>query len=385
MKNWIRLLLPFMAAWTLSACNNADTSSDAQQPASSGAATSAPVAEGELPTINVGYIFTTNHTPLQVAMAKGDDFKQNGLSLHPVIPKEKYQLMEGDKPIANLNVIVNKSGSETSTLFAQNRLDVAAASITAVMAGIDKGTSMKIVSPLVLVSGGLVVDKDSPINDWAAFVAAAKQSKQPLKVGYHSPTSAPKIILEGALHSEGLKVSQDPNDNSAQVLLVDLKETSNMLPALVSKQVDAVVGPEPFPQTAVFKKTGKVLSELRDMPPAGQWKGFPCCVIVASDDMIAKHPELLRKFLQLMAGSIAWSNEHREEAGAVAADWIGMPPEVGKASRLQFIGSFTDSWKQGAAGYIDVLNQAGYFKGQLKDKNFEQAQPLLIDSSFIAQ
>ncbi|MDL2268177.1 ABC transporter substrate-binding protein, partial [Desulfovibrio sp. OttesenSCG-928-G15] len=337
----------------------------------------------DLPVIRVGYIFTTNHTPFMAAMAQGKDLTVDGYSLSPIIPKEKYELLKDGTPIAMLDILVAKSGSETSTLFAQNHLDMALCSITAILSGIDKGVPMKIVSPVVLASGGLVVLNDSPVNSWADFAAAAKAAKTPLKVGYHSPNSAPIIILEAAMRSEGLVVSSDPNNTEAQVVLVDLKGTTNMLPALASKQVDAVVGPEPFPQTAVFKKTGRIVEELRTMPPSGKWQEYPCCVVTASDAMIAKNPGLVRDFAHFISAANTWCNANLEKAGVLGAGWIGLPEEVGKMQRLRFLSSFTDNWKQGANGYLEVLNKAGYFKGGLKDKDFSQAESLLVDYGFL--
>ena len=343
---------------------------------------SAAMAE-KLPVIRVGYIFTTNHTPFMAAMSQGPKMAVGGYSLNPVIPKEKYELVKDGKPVAMLDILVVKSGSETSTLFAQKHLDMALCSITAILSGIDKGVPMKIVSPLVLASGGLVVLKDSSVNTWADFTARAKAAKQPLKIGYHSPNSAPIIILEAALRSEGITMSSDPNKADVNVTLVDLKGTTNLLPALASKQVDAVVGPEPFPQTAAFRGAGRVVEELRSMPPAGKWKEYPCCVVTASDAMIAEKPELVRHFAHFIAAANKWSNENLEQASTLGATWIGLPEEVGKMQQLRFLSEFTDNWKQGADGYLDVLNKAGYFKGSLKDKNFTQAENLLVDYRFL--
>ncbi len=344
-----------------------------------------PAFAAELPVIRVGYVFTTNHTPLMAAMSLGDALTVKGYSLHPLLPKEKYELRKDGKAIAVLDMLVAKSGSETATLFAQKHLDVSLASITAVIAGIDKGSPMKIVSPLVLASGGLVVPKNSPANDWAGFIKLVKESKEPVKIGYHSPNSSPVIILEAALRSEGLSISGNPTATDAQVILVDLKGLPNMLPALASGQVEAVVGPEPFPQTAVIKNSGKIIEELRDMPPAGKWKSYPCCVVAAGDDMIAKQPALVKEFVSFINAASAWANENREQAGAVGAAWIGLPPELGKVSKLEFLQSFTQSWKDGAAGYLEVLNAANYFTGSLKGKSFEEAQSLLLDTRFIGQ
>ena len=128
-----------------------------------------------------------------------------------------------------------------------------------------------------------------------------KDSKEPVKIGFHSPTSAPKIVLEGALVKAGLKVTLDPSDSKADVLLVDLKETSNLLASLTAGQVEAVVGPSPFPEVAQTRGIGKVLVNLGELPPAGQWANFPCCVGVASEEMIAKHPEVVRAFVALIS------------------------------------------------------------------------------------
>lgn len=339
----------------------------------------------DLPVIRVGYIFTTNHTPFMAAMSLGDELVVDGYSLHPVLPKEKYELRKDGKPVAMLDILVIKSGSETATLFAQKHLDMSLASITAIISGIDKGSPMKIVSPLVLAAGGLVVPNDNPASTWAEFIAWVKDSKQPVRIGYHSPSSAPVIILEAALRAEGLSTSGNPNAMDARVILVDLKGIPNMLPALASKQVDAAVGPEPFPQTAELRGQGKILEELRNMPPEGQWSNYPCCVVVASDDMIAGNPDSVREFVAFINAASVWSNENREKAGSVAAAWIGLPPELGKSSNLRFLQRFTQNWKDGAAGYMKVLNAAGYFKGALKDKRFDEVEDLLLDTRFVGQ
>ena len=339
----------------------------------------------EPPVIRLGYVFTTNHTPLMVALALGDALTVDGWSLHPLLPKEKYELRKDGVAVAMLDILVNKSGSEAATLFAQGHLDIGLASITAIMTGIDKGSPMKIVSPLVLASGGLAVLKDSPIKDWAGLVTAAKEAKQPIKVGFHSPGSAPTIILESALKSEGLRVSRNPNDMEAQIVLVDLKGMPNLLPALSAGQVDAVVGPEPFPQTAVMRGNGRIVENLRDMPPAGKWKEYPCCVVVASNEMIAKNPEAVRDFVAFINAAGDWANANREKAGTVAASWIGLPPELGQHTSLRFVRSFSPSWLEGAAGYLEVLGGSGYFTGSLKDKNLDQAKDTLLDTRFVSR
>lgn len=141
------------------------------------------VAAEEVPTLKVGYIFTTHHTPLIAALAKGEQFRDNNIYLKPVVPKEKYELYEKGKKLANLEIVVNKSGAETTTMFAMNRLDVALASITAIMSGVDKGTPVKVLCPLHTDGMGLVFPKESTVKGWNAFIAHIKSSKRPVSIG----------------------------------------------------------------------------------------------------------------------------------------------------------------------------------------------------------
>lgn len=345
----------------------------------------APASAAELPAYKLSYVRTTHHTPLLVAAMKGEEFKSFGTYLKPLIPREKYELVSGGKSIAVLDLVLAKSGSESATMFAQKQIDLAMASVTAIMAGIDKGTRMHIVAPLQTEGMAMVAPKDAKFGDFASFVAFAKAAKLPVKVGYHSPTSAPKILLERALKQAGLKVTEDPNDYTAKVLLVDLKETSNMLPALATRQVEAIVGPSPFPEQAVSKGAGKIAFDLRDMPPKGYWHDFPCCVVVASDDIIKANPQVVKALVDLTLKTNVWCNTHRPEVAQISSDWIGIDLAAAKASTLVFLPGFTQAWVRWAGVYMDLLDGMGNFKGSLKGKKIDDVKPLLFDFSFAGQ
>lgn len=341
------------------------------------------LAAQEPPVLKVSYVFTTHHTPLMVAAARGEAFKDQGVYLKTIAPRERYELVSDGKTVAVLDLVVAKSGAETATLFAQNHVDLAMASVTAIMAGVDKGTSMKVVAPLQTEGMALVAPKDSAITSFDALLAKAKASAEPLKIGYHSPTSAPKIVFEGALRQAGIAVTENPNDTSAKILLVDLKETTNMIPALTAGQVEAVVGPSPFPEMAVAKGVGRVVADLRDLPPAGFWKDYPCCVTVASGKCIAEQSQAVQAFVNLVIKSNAWCNANRTEAGAITAEWIGMPPEAGKASSLSFLTGFSDSWMRNTGNYLVVLDRMDKFTGKLKGKTLDDVKPVMFDMTFI--
>jgi NitT/TauT family transport system substrate-binding protein len=303
-----------------------------------------------------------------VALEREVEFESAGVYFKPLLAKQKYELYAEGRKLANIDIILNKSGSETATMFAMKRLDVALASITAIMSGIDRGGEVKILCPLHVDGMSLVVPEDSAVTTWEAFLAQVKTSKRPVAIGYHSPTSAPKIILESVLTQAGLQVTENPNNATANVLLVDLKSTSNFIPALTGRQVDGVVAPAPFPEVIQLKRVGKIVTDLRDLPPHGAWHNFPCCVLAAREEVLTANPEPLGKLVELMAASTVWCNGHPDEVAAITEKWMGTPAEAVKMSTIV---------------YLTMLNRLKSFSGKLVGKSLEQVEPLLFEFKYI--
>lgn len=343
-----------------------------------------PARADDVPRLNLGYIFTTHHTPLLVAAVKGETFKACGTYLEPLVPKQKYRLMSAaGKPLAVITLVVSKSGSETITLFAMNRMDLALASSTAFMSGIDKGTKIKALCPLHVDGMAMVFPAGSTINGYADVAAAIKASKTPFKIGYHSPTSAPRVVFEGALRQAGFSVTGNPNDADADILMVDLKSTSNLIPALVSKQVDCWVGPTPHPAVAEYKGVGHIGLDSRDLPPKGKWQDFPCCVMGATEALIAEHPEVVQGLTDLMTAATSWSNEHKAETAKISAAWIGTPEEAILRSSIVYTTAPTQNWLNGQELFLEMLRKMNKLTGQLKDTDPETSRRLLFDFSFV--
>jgi NitT/TauT family transport system substrate-binding protein len=343
-----------------------------------------PTLAQELPKLTLGYIFTTHHTPLIVAMAKEDAFKPEGVYFKTIVAKERYELIVKDRPQALIDIMVNKSGSETITMFAQKRLDVALASVTAMMAGVDKGTPIKTLCPTHVEGMGLVYPVKSQVKGWEAVLKSIKEAKAPVKIGYHSPDSAPRIVIEGALRAAGLKVTSDPMDTEAQVLLVDLKTTANLIPALLGGQVDSWVGPAPFPEMAEVRKAGTIALDLRDLPPTGKWHNFPCCVLGARQETVDQHADILKNLISLLRISSEWANANKDEVAQITLDWMGTPTEAVARSSIVYTTVPSENWFKGVDLYLDILNEMDKFNGPLKDKKLEQVHSLLFDLRFVS-
>jgi NitT/TauT family transport system substrate-binding protein len=301
-----------------------------------------------------------------------------------MVERQKYELLDSaGNSLAVIDFIVSKSGSETATLFAQGRMDIGLASSTAFMSGIDKGTAMKIVCPLHVDGMSMVYPNESTLSGWQDVYNDIKTAGHPVKIGYHSPTSAPRIVFEGALYKAGLKITEDVNDASADVLLVDLKSTSNLIPALVGRQVDCWVGPAPHPSVAESKGVGHIALDSRQLPPVGEWHDFPCCVMGASQALIQSHPEVVRAMTRLMTAAADWCNANKRQAAEITAQWIGAPIAAIEKSTIIYTTTPSANWMRGEATFLEILNRMNKLKGSLKGKPLQEVESDLYDFRFV--
>ena len=347
-------------------------------------AVSAFAAEQEVPVIRMAYTMTTHQQAFTIALQKGEEFKDFDVYFKPIVEKEKYDLYKGGTRIARFDVIVTKSGAEATTLFAQGHLDLTTNSFPAMLSAIDSGAPIKVLAPLQADGIALVGAVDSSANDWNSLMTFVKEAKTPVKLGYHSPTSAPKLLIEAALFEAGLRITGDANatKNEADILLVDLKSVANFHAALTSGQVDFWVGPAPTPQVAVLKQQGKIVLDLKTLPPSGKWENFPCCVTAAHTDVIENHLDVLRAYVELLNKSSDWCNTNKAEADELSAVWFGVPVEATRLSEMTFSTESNEKWFRNASLYPEMLDKMGQFKNILKGKTLEESKNLVFDFHF---
>lgn len=345
--------------------------------------TAAAAKTAEVPNLKVGYIFTNHQTPLMVAAKKGSEIKTEGVYLKEIVDRKKYALLKNDEVIANLEFIEAKSGSETMTMMAQGHLDLGFASSAANIAAIDKGMKIKMLNPVHTEGIGLVVSKDSPVDNWEDFKTALKNNEKPLKVGYHSPTSAPLILFEAAIKENGITYTSNPQEQAADILLVDLKGTTNLIPALNSKQVDAWVGPSPYPSLAVTRDVGKIALKMKELPPKGKWYDFPCCVGSATEKVINSHPEIVKSFVRIINSGANYANDHKGEAAEITAKWTGVPEEAAKMSSIKYTADPSQVWVDNVGLVFNSLQISDRLNGDFKNADYKDLKDQLYDFSYI--
>lgn len=369
MKKKILALLTSVIMLGLAGCgNNASASSKDK--------------EKEIPELTMSWGNELHTGVMNVVVKNPDAFKKSGVYLN-TLSKDKFELIENDKKIATLNFVISKGGSETANLMSQGHVDYGFGSNTAFLTAVDNGAKLKIAAPFQSDGIALVFPPESNLKTWDAVKKHILDSKTPVKIGYHSPVSGPRIVIESVLKAQGLKVTEDPADNSANVLLVDLKGSNNLLPSLTSKQVDAWVGPSHHPEAAEEKGVGEIALTLKDFPEDGQWTDFPCCVFAATDKAINDYPEVTKALTKLVSDNAKYCSENKDEVAKIMSEVIGVSADTIKKCQINFFTTPSDKWLNGIGIYVEKLNEMNKFNGELKGLSFDKVKEKAFDFRYL--
>lgn len=336
----------------------------------------------EVPTLNVSWGQELHTGIMNIPIKNSENFKNEKTHLNPITDSQ-FELIKDGKKIALFNFVPTKGGSEVATLMGQKHLDAAFTSNTAILTGVDQGTDMKILSPIQSDGVSLVFSPDNDFYGWDAVKKYINDSKVPVKIGYHSPISGPRIVIESVLKKEGFNVTEDPADSKADVLLVDLKGITNLLPSLASKQVDAWVGPSHNPEAAEEKGVGKIVLNLKDFPPKGQWEDFPCCVFASRTEIIEKYPEVMEAFTSVVQHTCDYSNENKDVVAKTLAEVVGVSEDTIKKSTIKYTTNPSEKWQEGIGVYANAIKDMGKFTGELKDKSYDEIKQKVFDFQFV--
>ena len=342
---------------------------------------------GDIPVLKVGHVGHDHHTALYVAALNGDLFRKDyGIYLKEIRPKELYELRDRDKLICELELYKAGGGSKMPTDMAQGIFDVGFGGVAAVAYFVDKGTPMKIISPLHSKGDMLVVGKGMPTTNWSEFAAYLKKSPEPVKIGYKEPKAIALLIFEGSLKEEGISYSHNAQDTDVKVHLINMKGAGNLNPGLENGIISAYVCNNPFCAIAENKGIGTCIADLNDLPP-GLWKDHPCCIIAAMDQVVKTRHDEIVKFLELMVIATDYINQRQDIAVKSASDWIGTSVEVEKASipTSGYLTEPNETWLQGIYTWVLEMDRLGDIKGELHDKSNEVIHAKLLDMSLIEE
>ena len=337
----------------------------------------------EVPVLNMAWDFDLHAALMLVAASQGEEFKDSGIWLKPVIEKEQYELYKDGKKLALINTIVTKGSSESAVMLGQKQLDCCLNSVTGMLSAKDQGTDVQILCPVHVDGIGLVFPQGTELNNWEEVSQYILDSETPVRIGYHSPVSEPRIVIETALKQADIKVTENPNDYDADVLLIDLKGAKNLLPAFSGDQVDAWVAPSHYPEAAEAEGIGSIALKLNQFPPEGQWYDFPCCVLAARADVIEEYPEVFESLVDLFTYSAKWIDNNKDEASTILSETIGVSKEAVDNASIVYTTQVSDKWKEGVGIYFDLLDELDKFDGDLKGGKLEDIEDEFYNFKYI--
>lgn len=334
----------------------------------------------EIPTFNVGWSNELHTGNMELAFLRPEAFENNPVHLKPVSDTQ-LELIKDGETIAYINKILTKGAAECATLLSQGHMDIAYCSSTAMLTAYDTGTDVNILCPVQSGGVAVVATANAPYNTFDELVEYAKNSDTPIVGGYHSAISSPRIVLEYALEEAGLTVTEDSADFTADVLLIDLKGLSNLVPALSSGQVELWAGPIPNPQNAEAQGVGKIIATLDELP-GGKWVDFPCCTLNVMESVKNEHPEAVQALVDATKDIMDYAQTNRDDTAAAMSEYVGLDEEILKKNDTTYDITPNEHFKNGMKVYFEAMTGMGKFTDRLAGKTFEEVENTVFDFSF---
>ena len=219
-----------------------------------------------------------------------------------------------------------RGGGEVVRAITTHSVDLGATpSASAVLIATAKGEPMKIVSGSAAPLTGVVwlVLPDSPLK-------SVKDLKGK-KVGFSTPGSVTHVAIQQILKKEGL---------DKDVQLVRAGGPGDNWAAIKNKVIDAGWHVGPGVYNLIVKNEARVL-----IYTAHYVKEYQETVIIATEEMINKDPEMIRNYLRARAKAINFLWENPEKAIAIWAEEVKLPPDV---LRLALKDTPRNYWDTGA-------------------------------------
>ena len=123
-------------------------------------------------TIIVGHVGHDHHTALFVALDNAEQFaKESGINVKTIEEFKFYELIDKGQKVADIRIVKVGGGSKMPTALAQNVIEIGFGGVAPVLASVDSGAPVKLISPLHYKGDMFVVKPDYPAKTWTEFVA----------------------------------------------------------------------------------------------------------------------------------------------------------------------------------------------------------------------
>ncbi|MBN1676254.1 MAG: ABC transporter substrate-binding protein [Kiritimatiellae bacterium] len=336
-------------------------------------------------SIKVGHVWHDHQLAMFVAADNAETFaKATGLNLKAVKDQKFYTLYDGERQVADVEIVRVGGGSKMPTALAQGIIDIGFGGVAPVLAAADQGAPVKLISPLHARGDMLVVRPDFPAESWQEFVGFLKRADVPVRIGYKAPIACAKLVFEEALRHEGLSFTGDASKADVKVHMVNVKDGGKLNPSLAAGLIDGYVGNNPFPAVGLEQKILKVVCDLETLPP-GTFRNHPCCCIAAHEAALRDKAEAITGLLVLCLQATDLINGDLDSAVQTACRWIGMSEAVERNSipTSGYAMDADDAWRQCMATWLKAMQGLDALSGKLKTATEPEAARLAYDLSLL--
>lgn len=342
----------------------------------------------DVPLLKVGHCNHDHHSAVFISALRGEAMRDTyGIYLEP-LGEKYYALVEGGEKILEVEFVQSQGAINVPNNMVTGLFDVGFGGVMAFAASADQGSGVRIISPLHNKGDMLVIPSgNNDIRDWGSFIRTARESEEPMIIGFKNPKSVALIIFQSALEEEGIAWSMQGNpEPDSDILLFNAQGQSNLNPALQNGTIDGYVSNNPACALAEHNGIGKCVAELSDLPP-GDFVNHPCCAIAATETAIEERPDDIAAALRLFNAATDYINKNPADAAAAAGEWIGTPQEVEEISMATsgYSMKVTDDWLGNMVAIMDNMRTLGTFSGPLAEKNVEANAELLYDFSLLPE
>ena len=131
------------------------------------------------------------------------------------------------------------------------------------------------------------------------------------------------VVSSFAFETANSSEKMNQTDNRIPEVELLFCKGQSILPVLLTTgQIDGYVAWQPYLALAEESGLGKVVALSRDFPPNGLWHNHPCCVLVASNDVMQNYPDTVVVVSAILLGGEDWAKENPDALAKVTAQWL---------------------------------------------------------------
>ena len=275
--------------------------------------------------LRVGYQPSTHQIAFSTALDKGFYMEElDGLGVSEIV---EYQF---------------GSGAPEMQAMMAGELDFAYVGSPPFITAVSNGLGGKIVASVQTQGSDLVLRNDAPYE--------SPDDLKGLHIATFTAGTIQDTMLRDWLSSHGINPDTD--------VRISGMGPGDATSAMLAGRVDAVFLPHPSPVTITNEGVGRVIVRSGEMI-----SNHACCVLVASDEMIQKYPDIVAAFLRGHMKGTDYSLAHQSEAAEIMSAYTGQDPDVIKRSLEVWDGEWVSDPNivySSVMEYVDMQEELGY-------------------------